>query len=153
MELNPELDLIIERMVDISPELMWKAWTTPSHLMKWFTPAPWKTINCTVDLRPGGLFHAMMESPEGQQFPCNGCYLEVVENKKLVWSDALGPDFRPSENPFMTAVITFEAHGKGTKYTAIALHKDQAARKKHEEMGFVKGWNTALDQLIAHIKG
>jgi uncharacterized protein YndB with AHSA1/START domain len=51
----------------------------------------------------------------------------------------------------MTAVVIFEPHGKGTKYTAIAIHKDEDTRKKHEEMGFYGGWSTALDQLLAYV--
>lgn len=43
-------------------------------------------------------------------------------------------------------------HGGGTKYTAIAIHKDEATRAKHEEMGFHEGWAKALDQLVEHVK-
>ena len=95
---DPALDLKIERTVDVSPALVWKAWTEPQHLMKWFTPVPWKTIACEIDLRPGGKFNTTMQSPEGQDFPNVGCYLEVVENKKLVWTDALLPGYRPAHN-------------------------------------------------------
>ena len=52
---NPKLDLILERVVDVPRELVWKAWTTPEYLIKWFTPEPWKTVDCELDLRPGGL--------------------------------------------------------------------------------------------------
>lgn len=161
MKINPELDLVLERIIDVPVDLVWKAWTTPEHLSKWFTPAPWKTTECTIDLRPGGLFHTMMQSPEGRSFPCDGCYLEIIPHKKLVWTDTLGADFRPAmipgasaeEKPFyFTGVILFEAHGTGTKYTAIGMHSNVEGRKKHEEMGFHHGWGTALDQLVAHAK-
>ena len=52
----------------------------------------------------------------------------------------------------MTAIITLESQGKGTRYTAVAIHRDDAGRKKHEEMGFYQGWGKALDQLVAHVK-
>lgn len=161
MKINPELDLVLERIVDLPVELVWRAWTMPEHITKWFTPAPWKTTDCTVDLRPGGLFHTMMESPEGECFPCDGCYLEIIPYKKLAWTDALGPDFRPTiisgelseKKPFyFTGTILFEAHGAGTKYTAIGMHSSAQARKKHEEMGFHQGWGIAFDQLVAHVK-
>ena len=64
---DPQLDLVFERIVDVSPELVWAAWTTPEHLKHWFTSAPWKTIDCEIDLYPGGLFHTVMCSPEGQE--------------------------------------------------------------------------------------
>ena len=51
---DPELDLTIEREVDISPAQLWAAWTQPEHLTHWFTPAPWTTTLAEVDLRPGG---------------------------------------------------------------------------------------------------
>jgi uncharacterized protein YndB with AHSA1/START domain len=81
-----------------------------------------------------------------------GCYLEVVPNERLVFTDALLPGYRPAENPFFTAIVTMETHGRGTKYTAIAIHRDEATRKKHEEMGFHDGWGKALDQLVALAK-
>jgi uncharacterized protein YndB with AHSA1/START domain len=149
---DPRLDLVLERIVDVPPQLVWAAWTRPEQVMKWFTPAPWTTVACEIELHPGGLFYTLMRSPEGQKFSNRGCFLEIVENQKLVWTDALGPGYRPSENSFFTATILLEPHGKGTKYTAIAMHKDEAGRKKHEEMGFHTGWGKALDQLVAVAK-
>jgi uncharacterized protein YndB with AHSA1/START domain len=158
-EIDPELDLVLERVVDVRPELVWRAWTEPKHLMRWFTPAPWKTVTCEIDLRPGGAFRTTMRSPEGEDFPNEGCYLEVVPDRRLVWTDALEPGFRPSRKqpgpncPFLfTACILLEPHGGGTQYTAIAMHTDAASRTKHEEMGFHEGWGTALDQLVAVAK-
>lgn len=81
--------------------------------------------------------------------PGVGCFLEVVRERRLVWTDALGPGYRPSNTPFMTAMILLEPEGAGTRYTAIAMHSDEAARKKHEDMGFHHGWSAALDQLVA----
>lgn len=151
-KLDPALDLILERVIDIPPELVWRAWTDPAMITQWFTPVPWKTIACEIDLRPGGAFKTEMQSPEGQSFPNVGCYLEIIENKKLVWTSAIGPGFRPlvsAPSPAMTAIILLEPHGTGTKYTAIALHKDEQDRKAHEAMGFHEGWGKALDQLVA----
>ena len=48
--------------------------------------------------------------------------------------------------------LSLEPHGLGTKYTALAMHRDEAGRKQHEQMGFHDGWGTALDQLVAHMK-
>jgi uncharacterized protein YndB with AHSA1/START domain len=149
---DPRFDLVLERVVDVPRRLVWEAWTRPEHLEKWFSPAPWTTVDCEVDLRPGGIFRTVMRSPEGQDFPNLGCYLEVVEQRRLVFTDALGPGFRPSAEPFFTAILTFEDHGAGTKYTARALHKDEADRKAHEEMGFIDGWGKCLDQLVALMK-
>ena len=160
---NPELDLTFERVVDVPRELLWQAWTTPELLMPWFCPLPWKTVACEIDLRPGGRFHTVMQSPEGQKFPNDGCYLEIINNEKLVWTNALEPGFRPAKQPeaslghecaefLMTATIALEPHANGTKYTALVQHADKQARVKHEKMGFYEGWGTCLDQLVAIIK-
>lgn len=150
---DPRLDLVLERIVDVPRELVWSAWTTPEHVKKWFTPAPWTTIDCEIDLRPGGIFRTVMRSPEGEEFPNVGCYLEVVEHERLIWTVALAPGYRPSnwrsKVPPFTAVISLDAHGEGTKYTALVMHRDEEGRKRHEDMGFHMGWGTALDQLVA----
>ena len=151
-KIDPRLDLVLERTIDVSPELVWKAWTEPKHIVHWFTPAPWKTVDCEVDLQPGGIFRSVMRSPEGEDHNNIGCFLEIVPNRKLVWTDALLPGFRPRDGGFFTAFLTLEPAGSGTKYTARAIHKDEAGRKTHEDMGFHSGWGTALDQLVAYMK-
>jgi uncharacterized protein YndB with AHSA1/START domain len=155
--IDPKRDLVLERTVDVSPELVWMAWTQPEHLKKWFTPAPWTTVDCEIDLRPGGVFRTVMRSPEGQDFPNLGCYLEIVPQRKLVWTDALDAGFRPSRQephlPFrFTASVLLEPHGNGTKYTAIVMHQDEASRETHDAMGFQAGWGQALEQLVEHVK-
>lgn len=149
---DPRLDLVLERVVDVPPGKVWAAWTRPEHVVKWFTPRPWSTVDCEIDLRPGGIFRTVMRSPEGEEHNNVGCFLEVIENERLVWTDALGAGWRPNPEPFMTAVVAIEPHGNGTKYTAIAIHKDEETRAKHEEMGFHDGWAKALDQLVEHAK-
>lgn len=160
---NPELDLSFERIVDLSPSQIWTAWTMPELLKQWFCPLPWQTIDCEIDLRPGGLFRTVMRSPEGQKFPNVGCYLEVIPNERLVWTNALEPDFRPAKPPvespghecaefLMTAVIALQPHAQGTRYSAMVLHADKASRDKHAAMGFEEGWGIALDQMIAMIQ-
>lgn len=161
-QFDPKLDLTFERIVEVSPELVWAAWTQSAHLKNWFTPAPWTTVDCEIDLRPGGIFRTVMRSPEGQEFPNAGCYLEIISNEKLVWTNALAPGFRPAKvsatevadcGAFVfTAVISLEPQGNGTKYKALVMHGDEDGRKKHEEMGFHEGWGKALDQLVAHMK-
>ena len=117
--------------------------------MKWFTPPPWRIVACDIDLRPGGVFRTLMKGPGGEEMDSTGCYLEVHEHQRLVFTDALGPDYRPKGEAFMTAEITMQAEGTGTRYRAVARHGDAEARRSHEEMGFHEGWGTALDQLVA----
>ena len=149
---DPRLDLVLERVVEVPPQLVWRAWTEPEMIKQWFTPKPWSTVDCEIDLRPGGLFRSVMRSPEGQDHENIGCFLEIVENRRLVWTDALGPGYRPRDGGFMTAFVTMEPSGRGTRYVARAVHKNEKDRKTHEDMGFHTGWSTALDQLVALAK-
>ncbi len=146
------LDLVLTRVVKVPRTVIWKAWTEPEHVVKWFTPAPWQTVSSEIDLRPGGIFRTVMRSPDGKDTnePA-GCFLEVVPPEKLVWTTVLGPGFRPVANPFLalTAILTFEEVRGGTRYTARVLHKDEADRQRHADMGFETGWGKALDQLVA----
>lgn len=162
IETDAKLDLVFERVVDVPRELVWEAWTKPEHLKKWFTPAPWSTVDCTIDLRPGGIFRTVMRSPEGEDHSNTGCYLDVVPGEKLVWTSALGPGFRPLIRPtdsnkcdelYFTAFVLFEAlDPQRTKYTAIAVHADEASAQRHEAMGFHHGWGKALEQLVELMK-
>lgn len=146
-------DLLFTRLVPLPARLLWRGWTEPALLTSWFTPAPWRTLEAEVDLRPGGIFRALMRGPEGQQHDHLGCWLEVVPHTRLVWTDALLPGFRPAPNPFVTAVLTFEEEAGGTRYTARVMHKDEADRERHEAMGFQEGWGKALDQLVELMRG
>lgn len=141
------LDLVLTRVIDAPRALVWRAWTEPEHLKKWWVPKPWQLVDCEVDLRPGGVFNSVMRSPEGADHPMKGLYLEVVDGERIVFTDALVAEYRPAEEPFFTAIITFEDHDGGTKYTARAMHKNDVDRQKHEEMGFHTGWGTCADQL------
>lgn len=50
--IDPTLDIVLEREVDVSPDLVWTAWTTPEHVKKWFAPRPYETVDCQIDPRP-----------------------------------------------------------------------------------------------------
>ena len=158
MQAHSELDLVLQRVVDAPPELLFKAWTTPKHLLPWFCPKPYRTVECEIDLRPGGKFFVQMVDPSGNKLPAQpGCYLEVVPHRKLVWTSALGPGFRPLDPAsapwFFTAVLTFEPHGtEGCTYTATARHATKEQAEAHERMGFSQGWGKVLEQLVEYIK-
>lgn len=142
-------ELVLDRYVDAPRELVWRCWTDPELMVKWFTPAPWKTKSVSIDARAGGSSMVVMESPEGAEFPNPGIYLEVVPGEKLVFTDAFTEAWAPSEKPFMTAILTFADEGKGTRYRAVVRHWNVDDRRRHEEMGFFPGWNKATDQLEA----
>ena len=154
--MSQELDLVLERTIDAPINLVWEAYTNPEHLKQWFAPKPYRISELDMDLRPGGIFRIRMEGPDGFDTGHGnaGCVLEVVEGKKLAWTSALGPEFRPAEmgegcESFpMTAVVSFaDAGGGKTLYRAVALHRNEADRDAHEKMGFNDGWGKCAEQL------
>ena len=152
LAIDPTLDLVLDRVIDVPRRKVWAAWTQPEHLMPWFCPAPYSVPDCEIDLRPGGIFRTTMRGPDGHEFQSTGIFLEIVPEERLIWTDALLPGYRPAEKPFMTGVLTLETVGAGTRYHAMARHRDVEARAQHEEMGFTTGWGKALDQLIEYAK-
>ena len=151
---DPELDLRLERLVSVDADSLWRGFTEPELLVQWFTPAPWRTIAAEVDLRPGGIFRAVMRGPNGEEGDDSpGCVLDAVPGRRFVWTSALGPGFRPVDRPeggfLMTAIIDLEPVVGGTRYCATARHATEADARLHAEMGFEAGWGAALDQLVA----
>lgn len=121
---DPKFDLVLERDIDVPVELVWKAWTTPKHLREWFCPRPWTISDATIDLRPGGAFNFTIRSPEGEEFPHTNCFLDIVPNERLIFTDTLIAGYRPSPNPFLsfTSALLLSRQGSGTHYVAMAIH-------------------------------
>src|SRR5262245_5058363 len=81
-------DLILTRIIDAPREKVFKAWTYPTLLKQWFAPRPWTTSVVETDVRPGGATVMVMRDPDGKEFPTRGVYLDVVQNERLVFTDA-----------------------------------------------------------------
>jgi uncharacterized protein YndB with AHSA1/START domain len=148
---DDRLDLRLDRTIAVPRHLIWKAWTEPTHIKKWWAPAPWSTVECQINLRPGGIFRTVMRSPEGQDFPHEACVVELIENERIMLTNALAPGYRPAADQLgadcasitFTAIVTFTERAGRTHYSVLVLHKDEAGRKRHEEMGFHEGWGNA----------
>ena len=142
-------ELVLTRLIDAPRAKLFRAWTEPELLKRWFAPLPYTTPVAELDVRPGGRCFVVMRDPEGKDWPNPGVYLDVVENERLVLTDAYVRAWEPSTKPFMTAIVTFVDEGQGTRYTARALHWTVEDRKAHEEMGFHAGWGQCADQIAA----
>jgi uncharacterized protein YndB with AHSA1/START domain len=142
-------DLVLSRLLKAPRAAVWRCWTEPELMKRWFAPLPWTTTEAEIDLRPGGATRMVMRSPEGQDFPNPGVVLEVVPGKRLVFTDAYTSAWMPSARPFMTAILTFADETGGTRYVARARHWTAEARAEHEAMGFHEGWGQCADQLEA----
>lgn len=150
---NAAHDLVLDRVVPTAVADLWRGWTDPATLKRWFTPAPWRTTDAEIDLFPGGIFRTVMEGPDGERNEAAGCVLEVVPHRRFVWTSALGPGFVPVggavEGFLFTAIVDFEPVDGGTRVRATARHGSAEDAAMHAEMGFEAGWGAALDQLVA----
>ena len=146
---SAEHELVLTRLMDVSKEKLYRCWTDPALLKQWFSPKPWTVSVAEVDVRAGGSSLIVMRSPEGQEFPNPGQYLEVVPNRKIVFTDAFTGGWVPKDGaPFFVGEVTFEDAGNGkTRYRATARHWTAEAKAQHEQMGFVPGWTMCARQL------
>lgn len=153
IEVTPASDreLVLCRILDAPPGHVYRCWTEPELLKRWFAPLPYTTASAMLDVRPGGSNLIVMRAPDGAEMPNKGVYLDVIENRRLVFTDAFAEAWEPSSKPFMVVELTFEATAGGsqTRYTARVRHWTVADREAHEKMGFHQGWGLCTDQLEA----
>ncbi|ARO53093.1 polyketide cyclase [Methylorubrum zatmanii] len=145
-------DLVLTRLIPAHRRALWRAWTEPELVKRWFAPKPYTTPVVELDLRPGGSNLIVMRSPDGQDLPNRGVYLEVVPDTRLVVTDAYRSAWVPSEKPFLTVILTFADEAGGTRYTARARHWTLEDRQAHEAMGFEQGWGICADQLTELVR-
>ncbi|MBV9117593.1 MAG: SRPBCC family protein [Acetobacteraceae bacterium] len=146
---SSDRELVLTRLIDAPRAAVFRAWTDPDLLKRWFAPRPYTTPVAELDVRPGGASLVVMRSPDGREMSNRGVYLDVVENERLVFTDAYTQAWEPSQKPFMTVILTFEDEGGRTRYTARVRHWTAADREAHEAMGFHEGWGRCADQLAA----
>ena len=152
LELDPDTDLSFTRTLAAPRPLIWECWTRPEHIPHFFVPAPHKVTSVEIDLRAGGRFNTAFEV-DGSVMDNRGVYLEVVPETRLVFTDGYTEGWKPAPEPFMTAILLLaDAEGGGTRYTAIARHRNPETRKTHEEMGFLDGWGRVATQLEAYAR-
>ncbi|MCS5734123.1 SRPBCC family protein [Herbiconiux daphne] len=151
---HPELDLVISRVIAAPREVVWRAWTDPASFEQWWVPAPAACRVVAMELRPGGAFTTEIREPGGEfGAHITGCFLAIDDLERIVWTNALVEGWRPAEEPFLTAEITFRDHPEGTEYAARAMHKSPGDAAQHAELGFFDGWGAVTAQLAALAQG
>jgi uncharacterized protein YndB with AHSA1/START domain len=151
---DPKLDFAIERFIDAPPRLVWEALTKPEHIKEWYMPREWgRVVRTEMDARPGGTFSIDIAVGDGREVPNLGCVLEAVPMERLVWTSMLFGGYRPAvfDDIPITAVVTMQAEGTGTRYVFTALHRSEADLVANRESGFYQGTEIAIDQLVAHV--
>ncbi len=140
---------MLTRIIDVPADKLFKCWTTPERMHEWFCPKPWTVSRAEMDIRAGGSSLVVMRSPEGQEFPNPGVYLEVVPNK----APGVHRRLHLGLGPVGEAVHGSRSSSSRTwatappAYTATARHWTVEDRKAHEQMGFHEGWGVVADQL------
>ena len=151
---NPNLDFAIERFIDAPVRLVWEALTKPEHLKEWYMPKAWgRVARAEMDVRPGGIISIDIAVGDGPEVPNLGCVLEVLPMERLVWTSMLFPGYRPAvfDDIPITAIMTMESVGAGTRYVFTALHRNEADFETNKTSGFYEGTEIAVDQFLAHV--
>jgi uncharacterized protein YndB with AHSA1/START domain/GAF domain-containing protein len=152
---DPELDVRLELDLTCSVRHLWRGYTEPALLEQWFCPRPWRVASCAIEQRVGGRFRTVMRGPEGEEHAGDGCFLELVRERRVVWTNALVGGFRPAPSASggvgfgFTARVSFEPRAAGSRVVAVVSHATRADRDRHAEMGFEAGWTAAFRQLEA----
>ena len=152
--IDPKVDLVFERFIDAPVRLVWEALTKPEHLKEWYMPKAWGRVSrAEMDVRPGGIFSIDIAGENGQDFPNLGCFLDVVPMERLVWTSMLFPGYRPAvfDDIPITAIVTMETVGTGTRYVFTALHRNEADLETNKTSGFYQGTEIAVDQFVEHV--
>ena len=154
LAIDPKLDFAIERFIDAPTRLVWEALTKPEHLKEWYMPREWGRVShAELELRPGGIIRIDIAVADGPDVPNLGCILEVVPMKRLVWTSMLFPGYRPAvfDDIPITAVMTMESVGAGTRYVFTALHRDESDLEKNMSSGFYQGTEIAIEKLVERV--
>lgn len=154
-------ELVLTRIFDAPRALVYKVWTDPAHVSKWWGPRVFTNPVCEIDFRPGGGYRFVMRSPGGDEFPMSGTYIEMVENERIVCTDdmfkqremweqmigsSVGPDvdFTNLHN-IVTAV--FEDHEGKTKLTLTTRFVSNEVRDALVKMQMAEGWTESFGKL------
>ncbi len=142
-----------ECLLDVPKVNVWRCWTEPKLLEKWFAPPDWKAEVLALDQHPGGASHITLYGPNGEVTDGIGVFLEIVQGERIVFTNTYTfgwlPADRPTVVPYMTTFIEMEDEENKTHYVVRALHWSEEAKRQHEEMGFHKGWKDSAKRLEA----
>jgi len=152
-------ELVITRIFDAPRELVWKAWTEPERVKRWWGPEGFTAPFIRIDLRVGGTYLYCMQSPEGRDYWRTGVYREIVPPKRIVCTDSFSDEkgnVAPASHYGMGAdwplalvvTVTFEEEGGRTTFTLR-----HAGFPSDEMRNLAKtGWDTSLDKLAESLR-
>jgi uncharacterized protein YndB with AHSA1/START domain len=147
---NEGQGLVLTRVFDAPRELVFKVWTDPKHVARWWGPRGFTNPVCELDLRPGGAILIHMRGPDGVVYPMTGAYQEIVRPERLVFtSAALDSNGNPMFEVLTT--VTFAEESGKTKQILRARVIKKTAQAAPYLAGMEAGWTQSLERLAAHV--
>lgn len=150
-------EIVLARVFDAPRKLVWKAWTRPEHIAKWFGPRGFTTRVTKYEFKPRGKWVYVMRGPDGTDYPCHGVFREIVENERIVTTDEFGEDHPAITDDQsgmprgMIVTCSFTDEGDKTRVTITILHRSEEDRVKHAKMGVVDGWGSSFECMDEHL--
>ena len=156
-DFRPE-ELVVTRVFDAPRELVFRSWTEPERVRRWWGPEGFTMPYCDIDLRPGGVFLRCMRSPGGQDFWVTGVYREIVAPERLVFTDSFAdaegnvvPPARYGAGPDMPlerlVTVTFEERAGSTRVTV--RHAGLPSGVDRDLVRY--GWAGGLESLSGYL--
>ena len=157
-ERRTEVPFVLTRVLYAPRHLVFKTWTEPDHVRRWWGPRAFTTPFCKIDLRPGGLFHYCMRSAEGKDYWGRGLYREVIRPERLVYEDSFSNEdggivapkqygMSPDWPERTLTTIMFEDQDGQTRLTITGGVSEALAKSQKADIG----WNESLDRLAAYL--
>jgi uncharacterized protein YndB with AHSA1/START domain len=154
-------DFVITRIFNAPPALVFKAWTDPAHLARWWGPHNFTNPVCQMDVRPGGAYRIVMRSPDGVDYPLTGIFREIMPPERIVmtmdcsghpkeWHDQIKPNRSPGDtNPAgeLLTTVTFKNMAGKTEMTVRTRFESTEIGKTMMKMGMTEGWSQSLERL------
>lgn len=146
---STDREIVITRMFKAPPELVWRAWTDPAQIVRWWGPAGFTTTTHAMDVRPGGVWRFDMHGPDGRDYPNRIVFDEVEAPRRLVYTHAGDDDV---EGVRFQVIVTFEKQDGGTKLTMRSDFGSAAERERIcREYGAVEGGAQTVGRLAEHL--
>ena len=141
--LPTDTQILITREFDAPKHLVYKAWTTPELIKRWWTGDRGEATIAEVDLRPGGTWRYVMVANGGFEVAFHGEYREIVPNERIVSTEVY--EGVPDAEALTT--VTFTEQDGRTTLTLLVQHSSRQNRDAHIGYGMEGGMQEALDHL------
>ncbi len=143
--------LVLSRVFDAPRDLVFKAWTDPRHVPRWWGPNGFTNPVCELDVRPGGAIRIDMRGPDGVVYPMKGVFHEIVEPERLVFTSSAVEDEKGHPQLVVRFTVTFDEHNGKTKLTVRAVVVTSGPAAAGALAGMEQGWTEMLDRLAEEL--